>query len=261
MNAPSQLLTPKQIESWIPTFDEICGNFEIREILASIKRGWPCGIPNMLFRGEPGTGKTSIAMSIIRFATGLKAFSDNDAAGIWTALNGYRFWYLRIDGGSISEAWLRQKVEVARECNVDHCYVLIDELGELYFRGLDETLRGLLDCEHITTIATAQNFHSKRRTDSDYESNDRLKALGRRFRLRPQTELPSQKELALWLAARTKQWAIPVESPKCLLRLAQKSACVPGFALGGLAFAAGRPDRRLTLELVERYEPDPSLNL
>lgn len=136
-------------------------------------------------------------------------------------------------------------------------FVFVDELGELYFRGLEEALRPVMTAVDITTFATAQNFHSKRKTDSSTEQDDRLRALIRRFPRVIETENPSDDDLVRFLARRMRDWSLQLDHPSTLRLLAAKSGGVVGFALRSLIRAIDEPGRRLTRTQVLRDDPDP----
>ena len=129
--------------------------------------------------------------------------------------------FVRIDGASDSTKTLELKVRDAMNNSAIHTFVFIDELGELYFRGMEESLRPVMTAPEITTLATAQNFHSKRRTDNTDEREDRERALLRRFSRIIPTANPSEGELLRFLARRTCEWGLLVDHPSTLRLLAK----------------------------------------
>jgi len=68
--------------------------------------------------------------------------------------------------------------------------------------------------------------------------------------LKLSTELPEPDELAVWLATRCYDWDIRWDK-EAIIRVVDKSNCVPGTALHALALASLDDDNGLTVDLVE----------
>ena len=113
----------------------------------------------------------------------------------------------------------------------------------------------MLDHHHVTTFATAQNFHSKRRTDSHDEANERIAALKRRFRSQIYTTNPDPKTFAIWLARRVCEWELKNADAKTIRLLVAKSGCNVDYAVGCLVKALGRARGELSFDFVAAYNP------
>ncbi len=131
----------------------------------------------------------------------------------------------------------------------------------LYFRGMEECLRPLLTDPHVTTYANAQNFHSKRRSDTKREEEDRLKAFLRRFTQREVMDNPTPTEMTRVVIRRMKRLGMKLDHPSTLRLLVEKSECVVGFAVRILirAIEKSQESRTLTRELVEEGDVNPIL--
>jgi hypothetical protein len=278
-----RLITAREAEAYIPRLEDYVGNDEARNYLLSRLAHPPEGDANVLFTGVPGSAKTSMFHSYLRerfenplFYNGdveqargdeearshaiqrsVLAKSDYDIRFFQITSSGMQYAFVRIDGASDSAKVLEVKVRDAMNNSAEHTFVFVDELGELYFRGMEEGLRPVMTAADITTFATAQNFHSKRRTDSSKEQDDRLRALIRRFPRVIETENPSESDLIRFLAKRIHEWSLTIDHPSTLRLLAVKSGGVVGFALRSLIRAIDEPDRRLTRPQVMRDDPDP----
>jgi hypothetical protein len=127
----------------------------------------------------------------------------------------------------------------------------------VFFRGLDETLRPILTEPGVTTYATAQNFHSKRKTDSFKEEDQRLIALLRRFSHREKTELPTDADHLKFLVFLIGEWSLKIDEPGTLRLLVEKAEGVVGLSKRILIRAIDEPDRRITRKLVEEGDVNP----
>ena len=257
----NRVIGPKAAEAHIPGWREMIGNYALREHLAAcIESNDPEDDPNLMVIGEPGTGKTSILISYLRERLADPALGFKSHEPLFAVLSLRQYAFVRIDGASVGESRLRELVGVVTGiCGVEHTFVLLDEAGELYFRRLDEPLRPMLDSPQVTTLATAQNFHSRRRTDTTDENDSRLRAFLRRFRIRLRTELPTEEEMAQHVISIMKEWDLKCNEPEAIHALLRKSSGIVGFANGCLVEALARPDRSLTHAQVMRYTADPLL--
>ncbi len=138
-----------------------------------------------------------------------------------------------------------------------HKVAVLDELGEAFFRGLDEMFRPLLTETGISNYATAQNFHSKRKSDSSKQEDERLSALLRRFTHREKTELPTEAEHLKLLVFLMKEWSLKIDQPETLRVAVEKSNNIAGYSRLFLIKAIDEPDRRLTRKLVEDSDVVP----
>jgi SpoVK/Ycf46/Vps4 family AAA+-type ATPase len=78
----------------------------------------------------------------------------------------------------------------------------------------------------------------------------------RRFSAKLSTSLPTQAELAEFLATRCDDWNIAVDSPDTFGLLARRSKLVTAKAIYCLAFAAGKSERALSRDMVLKYRFD-----
>ena len=122
---------------------------------------------------------------------------------------------------------------------------------------LFRSVRPMLEHPGVTTYATAQDFHSKKRkTDTEKEHENRLTSFLRRFHANIiETEKPTNEEVAQGLKKYCEAWYIDVEAGAVEL-LAQKCKGIFSYAKGALMKSVVR-GRRLTIDLVRRYNPDP----
>jgi hypothetical protein len=268
------LITPKEAETFIPPLDDMAGNHEIVGFLQR-RRTQPFeGDPNMMIVGLPGTGKTVVLKSYLRerfnnpdfYAADIQAASCT--RGNWSAskydvqffqtnISGKIYAFDAINGEMDSKSDIESKLREIYYASADHTFLLLDEAGELHFRGHDEMLRSVLTAPNITTYATAQNFHGKRRSDNRKEDDDRLRAFLRRFTQFFHTENPTDDEHIRFLARRLKGWDMKLDAPSTLRLLVLKSGGVVGYSLRALIKALCEPDRKLSKALVEDYDPDP----
>lgn len=273
-----RLITAKEAETEIPELDEMFVGEELRKHLDFRLKEPPETDTNMLIEGDPGTGKTSLQIAFLRKRLGNpKLFTgdfeqiqseqghlapdEHDARFFQTRTPGKIYVFVRIDGGTDKKDWLESKVQDIIWGHGDHKFVLLDEAGELFYRGMEECLRPLLTDRHVTTYANAQNFHSKRRTDTRKEEDARLTAFLRRFSQRFFTENPTPDELLKLIIRRMKAWKIGLDHPSTLRLLVQKSECVVGLATRQLVRAIDNPDgsRMLTRRIIEEADVNPLL--
>lgn len=274
-------ITVREAEAYIPPLAKFPGNYRLKKKLL----GWlDCPIeddPNLLVEGEPGTGKTSIIIAYLReqfpnpsfyreeFSEEIKRVRESGKYKV--SLEDIREWqggkylFQQINGATDSDLQLRRKLDVLTYSAIDafegrdvtHKVCFIDEIGEVFFRGLDETLRPILTEQGVTSYATAQNFHSKRKSDSFKEEDQRLTALLRRFSHRERTELPTDSDHLTFLAFLMGEWSLKLDSPRTIQLLVEKSEGIVGLSKRVLARAIDEPDRRLTYKFVEEADVNP----
>jgi hypothetical protein len=279
-------INARQAEAYIPKIEEIVGNREARTYFLRRLSHDPEGDANVLLIGVPGTCKTNLILSYLRERFHNPLFNDGDVEEVrgdedqyrtaleskanqivsktdydirlfQTNIPGRIYAYVRIDGASDSLKTIELKVRDAMNNSADHTFVFLDEAGELYFRGLEEMLRPVMTALDITTYATAQNLHSKRKTDTAREEDDRIRAFLRRFSRVFDTELPNEEDFLCFLARRIHAWGLKLDHPDTLRLLWAKSGGVVGYALRSLVTAIDEDDRRLTRSQVSKDDPDP----
>lgn len=272
-----QLITAREAEAYIPPLEKSAGNYKLKEMLLRTIERPVEEAANLLIEGEPGTGKTSTLIACLtkKFANplfyreqfgaareeakkrGERQNSLEEEREWQVSRSGKQIYFMQIDGATDCEVQLRRKIRDARNNTADHTVVLCDEIGEIFFRGFDEALRPMLKEAGITTFATAQNFHSKRRSNTCKEEEDRLAALLRRFTHRVLTEKPTDPDHLKFLAFLIKEWSLKLDAVETLVRLVERSRGIVGYSKRILVQAIDQPDRRLTRELVEDADVDP----
>ena len=265
-------------KGYVPPLEHFAGNHAIRTLLLNRTTRSITQDSNVVITGDPGTGKTATALAYLRHQFGNpwfyqehrdpQGFSLRSRDGVprtmdeireWQVTpDGKRIYFKQINGATDTPNAVRSKLEEAMGAmDADHSVLFVDELGELYFNGLDETLRPVLTDPGISVIATAQNFHSKRRTDTSTEEDQRLSALLRRFSHRIDTELPTEREHVKFLAYLLKEWQIKIDKPETVSVLAHKSRGIVGYSQRILIRAIDEPGRKLTSKMVDEADVDP----
>lgn len=264
-----RLISAREAEASITPLDKIAGD---GRLLQEIRRRATVPVQdcsNLLITGPVGSGKTAMIQGLLRVQCDnsyLFREWQNPAWDKRTSREEEREWqdtphgrvYLTIiNGATDSPEDVRRKLQYGlHSILADHTIVFIDELGELFFRGLEESLRPVLTEGGITVYATAQNFHSRRKTDSWEEEEQRLLALKRRFAHCLTTDLPTEREHLGLLAYLVKEWSLKVDDPETLRLLVRRSKGLVGLSRRVLVQAIDMPGRRLTRQLVEESEFD-----
>jgi hypothetical protein len=272
-----RLTTAREAEAFIPPLREFVG---CKSLLAKLQ-SWTLrpimNDGNLLVEGEPGTGKTAALLAYFREqfrnpyffreqhdpqrqldkANGRHGKSIDELRE-WQSIPPRMIYFKQINGATDSPDVIRSKLqELQYALNADHRVLLVDELGELYWRGLEESLRPILTESETTVYATAQNFHSKRKTDTAAETDQRLSALLRRFSHRETTELPTEADHLRFLVYLIKEWGLKVDSADTLRLLVDKSDGIVGWSKRIMIRAIDEPGRKLTRALVEEGDVDP----
>lgn len=277
-----KLITAREAEAYIPPLEKFAGNYQVKDKLLGWLRRPIEHDANLLIEGEPGTGKTTIIHAYLREQFGnpwffREAFMDEGATGQkpkqtsesleqvreWQC--GGKYFFTQINGATDKETKIRSKLddltssglEIFADRTVTHMVCVVDEIGELFFRGYDEALRPTLTEQGITTYATAQNFHSKRKTDSFKEEDQRLIALLRRFSHRERTEPPTDPDHFKLLVFLIGEWCLKIDEPGTLRLLVEMAEGVVGLSKRILIRAIDAPDRRLTRKMVEEGDVNP----
>lgn len=275
-----KLITAREAEAYIPPLEKFAGNFDIKEKLLRWLQRPIEQDANLLIEGGPGTGKTAIIHAYLREQfknPGLfqEAFLDKGALSHYIKTSGSieeirewqcggRYFFTQINGATDTENKIRGKLEdltmaklgFLEERIATHMICVVDEVGELFFRGLEEALRPIMTEPGITTFATAQNFHSKRKTDSFKEEDQRRIALLRRFTHREKTQPPTKKEHFSFLLFLISEWNLKIDEEKTLHLLVEKADGVVGLSKRILVQAIDAPGRRLTHDIVYNADVD-----
>jgi hypothetical protein len=277
LTVDAHLTTAGEAKAFVPPLEHFAGNNKLKTLLSNWTKRPISQDSNVLMTGDPGTGKTSLAIAYLRHQFGNPWFfrehldpqreSSRSGDGVSRSLDEIREWqtgahgriyFKQINGATDSLALIRSKLEEVMYVMDDvHRVLLVDELGELFFNGYDETLRPVLTEPGISVIATAQNFHSKRKTDSSTEEDQRLSALLRRFTYRIDTELPTEREHMTFLAYLLKAWQLKVDGPDTISLLVHKSRGIVAYSHRILIRAIDEPGRRLSYKRVEKADVDP----
>jgi hypothetical protein len=270
-------ITAAEAEAFVPPLDKFVGNKSLSTLLTRWTARPITHDGNLCVVGPPGTAKTTQIQSYIGHQLNnpymfrehldpqrrsVKSSGRNrmpvDQDREWHATPEGRIFFKQINGATDSKDLIAKKLEeVQYALFADHAILLVDEIGELYFQGYDEMLRPVLTEPAITVYATAQNFHSKRRTDTANETDDRLSALMRRFSHIVSTELPTPKEHLEFLVYLVKAWTLKIDRPDTLRLLVDKSRGIVGWSKRIMIRAIDSPDRRLTYDLVDAADVDP----
>jgi predicted ATPase with chaperone activity len=231
-------ITASEAEAFFPDLEDIAGNMTLKKLFLERLSRPITHDGNTCVTGAPGTGKTSLFLAYILRQLGSPfMFREHLNPDRWASVNRRtldeerewhttpqgRIFFKQINGATDTEAVIRNKIEeVQYTMFADHSVVLVDELGELYFRGFDEMLRPILTESSITVFATAQNFHSKRRSDTANETDERLSALLRRFSSVISTELAPSNDHLKHLVYLVKAWELKIDRPDTLRLLVDK---------------------------------------
>jgi hypothetical protein len=270
-------ITAADAKSFVPPLSQFAGNYKLKRLLLGFLERPMEQDSNVLIVGQPGEGKTATAASYLRERfhnpwfyqerrdpQGKASKTRNGVSGStdeireWQSTPHGLIYFKQINGATDSAALVRSKLEeLMYVMDADHRVLFVDELGELYFNGLDETLRPVLTEPGISVIGTAQNFHSKRKTDTAKEEDERLVALLRRFTHNVPTELPTDREHLTFLAYLIKEWRLKVDRPETLTLLVHKAQGIVGWSQRILVRAIDEPGRKLTYDMVDSADVDP----
>ena len=266
------------LSKYVPrTWDDVTGNAELKEecqnLVHRVRRGEGAG-PGLLVGGASRTGKTGTLKLTVR---GLACVNlDLDRLTPCGACHNCSKDYLRfgshdwrdvglfydpgeaptavpvayypVDCGRVTAAELNDVVEDARGASEAVRIIYLDEVHRLRKSRLDDTL--VKAAEEIPAVWLASTAYLDSRTGDGAGLEEMFL---NRFTL-VRTELPTARELALWLNDRCEEYGIGVDAPQqTLTRLAERAGRIPGKALAVLARAQGRRDRTLSPELVERH--------
>lgn len=264
------------IMRWIPsTWDQFQGNAHLKRFLkrmikslrGQMESNQPLNLNRlpMLIKGLSRSGKTALVKHFIRclfcrrlnMATlepcqacgyclsqverhGLEEFEHYDVGSDNWYWAEHKIQFIPIDCTKIytpTELRTRLNDLGEYEAKQDLVVVYLDEVHRLVPRSMDEILlKAVEEVPFVWILSTA-----KPAALEDMLKNRVIKL---------ETELPNSQELATWLCDRCDDWGIPW-APEAILRVVEKSNCVPGKALHALALAATDLDEGLTLELVE----------
>ncbi len=276
--------SPREAIAFVPQLHDFCGDDDAQAyFLHRLEHPFE-GDGNVLVTGVPGSGKTHMIESYLRQRFHNPLFHNGDVEEgckfddlyrqigrkIERAAYDIRFFqdnvpgkiyaYIRIDAASDSPKTVERKVaDALYHESSDHAFVFVDEIGELYKKGLEDCLRPVMTAGNITVYATAQNVRGKLRSDTSQEDADRRRAFFRRFPRILETSNPTEAELLRFLAKRIHDWNLGIDSPDTLRLLVMKSGGVVGYAIRSLIKAIDEPDRRLTMGQVLRDDADPAI--
>ena len=187
----SELASPRQAIAFVPHLRDFCGGGDAQAyFLRRLEHPFE-GDGNVLVTGVPGSGKTHLIESYLRQRFHNPLFHNGDieegckfddlyrqiGRKVERAAYDIRFFqdnvpgkiyaYVRIDGASDSPKTVERKVaDALYHESSDHAFVFVDEMGELYKKGMEDCLRPVMTAGNITVYATAQNVRGKLRSDT-----------------------------------------------------------------------------------------------
>lgn len=208
-------ISAREAATEVPDLDEIVANESILGHFRLCLQGKPGSEENTLIEGTPGTCKTVLALAYLRRRFNNPRFHNGDleehrryagTSRVKTAddirlfqrnVAGYPMAFMTIHGGTDTRTSVEAKLNEVLYAieDISHTYILLDESGEAFYRGIDEMFRPILTDPKITVIATAQNFHGFRKADTTEETKARLAAFLRRFGYVFRTSNPTREDL------------------------------------------------------------------
>ena len=261
------LLSPREIEQWVPAkISDFIACEQAKRVLIGHLAVKGEG-SNILISGETGTGKTGLVEVFIR-TLNCRQTSEPLNAPCGTCDDCLAFDFEHSDNGLFAhdreslivhgedpryfyhvncvgfDKMALKNLRSEIECNGKYRSIIyLDEIQHLAHDKTDTMLLKPIRELNAIWIATG--------VDADKVLNQMLI---RRFASRCSTDLPSELELALFLADKCKQWGIQVESPETIAQLAQRSRQITAECINVLARAAGEATdigkRMLTMEMV-----------
>lgn len=241
-----KIMSAREIATYPPLPDEIAGNYDIvRCFRAQLEL--PLGKQSSLtILGEPGTGKTGMAIGFFRALSGKPIGREEDVPffGKYSS-TGQNWGFVRIDGVRDDQKVVANKINTVNYACGDVALVLIDELDELIRQKNAGPLR-LLDHENVLVISTARSFQLASDSDSFFNRTTFLR-----------TQRPDESDLMRWIAHRVADWSIEIEDVETIRLLARKSQRIVGRVVQCLSHAASSWERKLTRDRLHEYLFDP----
>src|SRR5260370_38764943 len=113
INQTPRRITAHQAAHYIPSFEEIVGNYKAKEFLVNCcQKTKPEDDANVLLLGPPGSCKTYIFIRYVRERLNDPTLGFEEDAGLHRVYNGKPYDFFRIMGASISEKRLQEIVGV-----------------------------------------------------------------------------------------------------------------------------------------------------
>lgn len=262
-------------------WDDIVGNEKLKEHFKDMihcvrKEGHLSGF-NLLLTGSSRTGKSStIAFAVkcigcydLDFNTldpcgkcdnckAKHSLLGNDGWENWAdflspdeAPTPIRYLYMPLDCTRLTETDLEDCLAKVRVDDGNLKVIYFDEVHRLNRRFMTERLLKPLEDVAAIWIASSANL----RKGESATSVQLDTAFCNRFPFKITTQIPTKNELANWLLERCQQWGLTCDEPKeLLMRLAERSNCIPGLALQVLNRIYKSRAKQITRAMVESHQ-------
>lgn len=263
-------LNPREIQRWFPKkWTEIAGNSKCKQMLQQLLRE---GLCNLIITGPSRTGKTRLTSLLIRAAccphrdkqmnpcgkcSTCSDVEEGRFAHYGIVRNAFEsdYGFFVVDCENVSKAELL-RIGYDADLNTPKTIILYDEVAALGRRGLDDSLKKIVDESRAISVATAVSV-KKRIWQGRGEKVEGLsfQMLGR-F-LKEGTSYPGNQELTNWIVERCLDWEIEIVDPAAVIpMIIKRTGSRVGFVIHFLAAAAAN-GRRLDLELASSLHLDP----
>ncbi len=244
--------TPREIEQWVPTgLNDFIACEQAKNTLAGhlVVKGEGS---NILISGETGTGKTGLVEVFMRTLNCSRSTGPlNGPCGVCNDCHAFNFEHS--DDGLFAHD--RESVTIHGEdpryfyhvnCVGFDAAALKNLRKEIEFNGKYRSIVYLDEIQHLVTekmdamlLKPIRELNAIWIATGVNADNVLNQMLIRRFASRCSTSLPSEMELALFLAGRCKEWGIEIDAPETVALLAHRSHQITAECINVIARAAG----------------------